>query len=264
VYSNNINAGVNTASASYSFTGDTNHTGSSDSKNFSIGRAPVTATAGSGSTTYDGATHAPSACAVAGLYKGGLVCANAPASVGPGVSTTTIVPNVSGDVLANFDITLANGTYAIGQASSTTVVSCPASVTYNAAPQTPCSATVTGAGGLSLTPTPAYTNNINAGVNAASASYTYAGDANHTGSTDTKDVHDQQSNTDGNGELGGRDVQRVDVARLRSRDRYRRGWSLARANARVLRRRNSCRGNPACNATARRRYLHRARVVRRK
>ena len=49
---------------------------------------------------------------------------------------------------------------------------------------TPCSVSVTGAGGLNLTPTPSYTNNINMGT--ATASYTYAGDANHTGSSDSK------------------------------------------------------------------------------
>ena len=43
---------------------------------------------------------------------------------------------------------------------------------------------MTGAGGLSLTPTASYNNNTDAGT--ASASYTYAGDANHTGSSDSK------------------------------------------------------------------------------
>ena len=57
-------------------------------------------------------------------------------------------------------------------------------MTYNGSAQAPCSATVTGAGGLSLTPTPSYSNNTNAGT--ATASYTYAGDTNHTGSSDSK------------------------------------------------------------------------------
>src|SRR5205807_281826 len=70
------------------------------------------------------------------------------------------------------------------QASSTTTVSCPASVPYTGAAQTPCTVSVTGAGGLSLTPTATYTNNTNAGT--ATASYTFAGDANHTGSSDSK------------------------------------------------------------------------------
>jgi hypothetical protein len=72
----------------------------------------------------------------------------------------------------------------IGQASSVTTVTCPASVTYTGSALEPCSATVTGAGGLSLTPTPSYSNNTNAGT--ATASYTYAGDANHTGSNDSE------------------------------------------------------------------------------
>src|SRR5207253_1802382 len=56
--------------------------------------------------------------------------------------------------------------------------------TYNGSAQTPCSVTVTGAGGLSLTPTPTYSNNTSAGT--ATASHTYAGDVNHTGSSDSK------------------------------------------------------------------------------
>src|SRR2546427_11548309 len=72
----------------------------------------------------------------------------------------------------------------IAQASSTTAVSCPAGpYTYTGAAQMPCSATVTGAS-LSLTPTPSYANNTDAGT--ASASYTFGGDANHTGSRDSK------------------------------------------------------------------------------
>src|SRR5262249_1171115 len=104
-YSNNTNAG--TASASASYAGDANHTGSSDSKNFTIDKA-----------------------------------------------------------------------------ASTTTVTCPASVTYNGSAQTPCTANVTGAGGLSQTLTVSYSNNTNAGTATANASY--AGDANHNGSNDSK------------------------------------------------------------------------------
>ena len=75
-------------------------------------------------------------------------------------------------------------TFTIGQASSTTVVTCPASVTYDGSPQTPCTVAVTGAGGLSLTPTASYSNNTAVGT--ATASYTFAGDANHSGSSDSK------------------------------------------------------------------------------
>ncbi len=75
------------------------------------------------------------------------------------------------------------GNFVISQASSATVVTCPASVVYNGSAQTPCSAAVTGAG-LSTTATVVYGNNTNVGTAAADASY--AGDTNHTGSTATQ------------------------------------------------------------------------------
>src|SRR5207302_5849675 len=104
-YGNNVGAG--TATASYTYAGDANHNGSSDSKNFTIDKA-----------------------------------------------------------------------------ASTTAVSCPTSVTYNGSAQTPCSVSVTGAGNLNLVQDAVYSDNTNAGT--ASASYTYPGDANHNGSSDSK------------------------------------------------------------------------------
>src|SRR5262249_211483 len=73
-YTNNVDVGTATASAS--FAGDANHTASSDSKTFQITKAPVTATAGSGSAQYDGLTKSPSACAVTGTCTGDLTCAD--------------------------------------------------------------------------------------------------------------------------------------------------------------------------------------------
>jgi hypothetical protein len=105
-YSNNTNAGI--ATASYTYAGDDNHTGSSDTKNFTIGKAS---------------------------------------------STTTV--------------TINGGPF-----------------TYNGSAQTPATVIVTGAGGLNTTPDADYLNNINAGT--ATGSYTYAGDANHDGSSDSK------------------------------------------------------------------------------
>ena len=60
----------------------------------------------------------------------------------------------------------------------------PAGRVYNGSPHTPCTVTVTGAGGLNRRRAPTYTNNTNAGT--ATASYTFAGDANHTGSSDRR------------------------------------------------------------------------------
>src|SRR5439155_1886 len=66
-----------------------------------------------------------------------------------------------------------------------TVVTCTgAPFTYTGVAQTPCSVSVTGAGGLNLTPGPDYSNNTNAGT--ATASYTYAATANYKTSSDSK------------------------------------------------------------------------------
>lgn len=181
-YTNNINAGAATASATYG--GDANHTASGDSKTFDINQAPVTITGGGGTAVYDGSVKTPSACVVTGAYKGDLTCANNPASVGPDVSTTVIVPVIAGTGLTNFDITSVNGSASITQATSSTVIACPASVVYNGAAQTPCTVAVTGAGDLSLTPTPTYSANTNVGT--VSVSYNFAGDGNHTASSDSK------------------------------------------------------------------------------
>ena len=75
----------------------------------------------------------------------------------------------------------ATGTFVITPAPSTTVVNCPASVTYSGFPQTPCTATVTGAGGLNQSVPVMYSHNTNAGTATAAASY--PGDGNHQGSS---------------------------------------------------------------------------------
>jgi hypothetical protein len=94
----------------------------------------------------------------------------------------------------NFTVSLSDGTneattigtLVVGKASSTTTVTITgAPFTYTGSAITPASVSVTGAGGLSLTPDPVYSNNINAGT--ANASYSYAGDANHEASSDSKD-----------------------------------------------------------------------------
>src|SRR5947208_9786609 len=80
----------------------------------------------------------------------------------------------------------------IEKADSSTVVSCPLSVVYNGSARTPCTVAVTGAGGLSLTPAQNYAHNTDAGT--ATASYTYGGDANHNGSSGSKDFTIEKAN----------------------------------------------------------------------
>lgn len=102
--------------AYWTFSGGTNYNDQNGSVDIVINKAPVTATAGSGSSTYDGAAHSPSACVVTGDYTGDLTCANDPASVGPNAGTYTISPVVNGTGLGNFEITSVNGSYTINKA----------------------------------------------------------------------------------------------------------------------------------------------------
>ena len=180
-YSNNTSAG--TATASYTFAGDDNHTGSSDSKDFTIEKASSTTTVScaAGPFTFDGTSQTP--CTVHVTGAGGLDLTPAASySNNVAAGTATASYTFAGD--ANHTGSSDSKHFTIDKASSTTVVTCPANVTYNGSAQTPCSVAVTGAGSLSLAPDAAYTNNANAGT--ATASYTYGGDANHTSSSDSK------------------------------------------------------------------------------
>ncbi|NCU03495.1 MAG: hypothetical protein GXC73_05860, partial [Chitinophagaceae bacterium] len=77
--------------------------------------------------------------------------------------------------------------------SVTTVTINGGSFTYTGSAITPATVSVTGAGGVILaTPTAVYNNNINAGT--ATASYNYAGDANHEQSSDSKNFTIDKAN----------------------------------------------------------------------
>src|ERR1051325_9999829 len=86
-----------------------------------------------------------------------------------------------GDV--NHDGSNNSANFAITKASSSVTVNCPASETYTGSAIEPCTASFSGAGGLSGTLTPTYMNNVNVGT--ATASATYGGDANHDGSNNS-------------------------------------------------------------------------------
>jgi hypothetical protein len=194
-YSNNMNAGTATASAS--FAGDNNHTGSNEAKTFTINKADSIVTVTGNTCTYN-----TNPCAATGSAKGVNGEDLTPVTVA--YTVVAAPPRSAGDLLASAPVDAGsyqaaarfagnanyNGkqsspaTITINKASSTTTVSCPASVTYNGVAQTPCTASVSGVGGLNQSLTVGYTNNLNAGT--ATASATFAGDANHTGSSDTK------------------------------------------------------------------------------
>src|SRR3989454_1588321 len=193
-YSGNTNAG--TATASYTFSGDANHTGSSDSKTFTIGQASSTTVVSfeAGPYTYRGSAFTAT---VAVTGAGGLSLTPAPSYSGDCTNVTGLngcTASYTWTPDANHTGSSDSKSITPTQATSTTTVSCPAGpYTYTGSAQTPCSATVTGVGGLSLTPTPSYGGNTNAGT--ATASHTVPGDANHTGSSDSKTFGIRQANS---------------------------------------------------------------------
>jgi hypothetical protein len=73
----------------------------------------------------------------------------------------------------------ASATFEISQAPSEVTLECPAEVWFTGSEIEPCSARVTGAGGLDEPVPVSYTNNIMPGT--ATATATYGGDWNHIG-----------------------------------------------------------------------------------
>ncbi|WP_347157062.1 MBG domain-containing protein, partial [Pontibacter chitinilyticus] len=181
-------AGINASTTAYVgavtafFSADASYSASSGSGDLTITPASATITVADLEKTYNGSSQGatvktePAGLAVNVTYAG-----------------STIVPTAAGTyavvaALNNSNYISSNGTgsLVIGKAATTTVVTLTAGpFTYTGSAITPASVTVTGAGSLSLTPDAAYADNINAGK--ASASYTYAGDANHMGSSDSKE-----------------------------------------------------------------------------
>lgn len=115
------------------------------------------------------------------LYNGS---ATVPTDAGTYAVTADFAPTDTASY--NSLVGASAGNFVINKASSTTAITCT-DVTYTGVAQTPCTVSVTGAGSLSLTPDPVYSNNTNAGT--AGASYTFAGDANHNGSSDSKNFN---------------------------------------------------------------------------
>jgi len=174
--------GAGSCQVTASQAGDSNNNAAANvTQSFNVLAAAVTATAGGGSSIYDGTPKSPSACVVSGAYTGDLTCTNTPALVGPDAGVTTILPGVIGSNLVNYTITPVSGTYTIAKAVSVTTVTCPVSVIYIGTAQIPCFANVTGGGGFTQSVTVAYTNNTMAGT--ATATANFAGNADNNASS---------------------------------------------------------------------------------
>jgi uncharacterized repeat protein (TIGR02543 family) len=191
-YTNNTNAGTATANASYAES--TNHLGSSATPvTFTIAKSAqsgltnptlsvtskafpytqvLTATADGGSTSGAvGITGVTNGSATGCAWDGTTLTATA-----SGTCVVTITK--AGD--ANYNAVTTTATFTFNKAASTTVITC-SNQTYTGSALTPCTAAVTGPGGLNTTATVTYTNNTNAGT--ATANATYAESANHLASS---------------------------------------------------------------------------------
>ncbi|HBB96988.1 MAG TPA: hypothetical protein DC054_16540, partial [Blastocatellia bacterium] len=166
---------VSGGTAHWTFAGNENYLPSSGDATITITKAPSTTTVTCpASQTYTGSAIEPCTASYsgAGVFSGSLtpIYAN---NINAGSATASA--SFGGD--ANHDGSTGNGGFTITKASSTTTVTCPASATYTGSAIEPCTASYSGAGGLSGSLMPIYANNINAG--SATATATYGGDANH-------------------------------------------------------------------------------------
>ncbi|NNM46849.1 PxKF domain-containing protein [Knoellia koreensis] len=174
------NAGEVGVTADYAGSGD--YLASSDSATFTIAKAPSTVSIDCAAATYTGSAQTPCSATVtgAGTFDSKATTLTYADNVNAG--TASVTATYGGD--RNHLGDTATGSFAIAKAPSSVAVTCPASVEFSGAAQTPCTARATGVGGLDVAVTDlAYANNTKAGT--ATVTATYAGDANHTGSTGT-------------------------------------------------------------------------------
>jgi len=170
--------------AHWTFSGGTNYSDQAGDVSISLSRASssVTVTCPATPVTYTGSPF--TVCSAKATGVGGLeqsLSVDYTDNVNAG--TAHAGASFAGDL--NHDGSNGTGSFTIAKASSSTIVTCsPSSVTYNGYAQTPCSANVTGAGGLSQALTVNYLNNTMAGT--ANAGANFGGDANHLGSNDSK------------------------------------------------------------------------------
>jgi hypothetical protein len=176
-YSSNMNVG--TASASSTYAGDSNHVSSFSSATFTITQATSSVTVSCpASEIYTSSALAP--CAASYLTSDGTsgsstVVYSSNINVGMAAASSTYI----GD--ANHQGNTNSANFSIVQATSSVTVTCPASESYTGSAITPCSASYLTSDGLNGSSAVTYTNNVNVGT--ATASSTYAGDANHAASS---------------------------------------------------------------------------------
>ncbi len=134
------------------------------------------------SVTYNGSAQTPCTATVTGT-GGFSQSLTVNYSNNTNVGTATASASFAGD--ATHDPSSDSETFEIAKATSSVVVTCAAGpFYYTGAAITPCGATYSTSDGLSGTLPVSYANNVNVGTATASASY--AGDANHEASSDSE------------------------------------------------------------------------------
>jgi hypothetical protein len=169
--------------ANWSFSGNTNYNSDSGTAAIVINKADTTTTVScdAGPFTYTGSAQTPCSASVSG--PGSLNQAVTPVTYTDNTNAGTATASATYAGTANYNGSSDSENFTIGKADTTTKVTCPTSVTYTGSAHTPCSASVSGAGGLNQSLTVNYTNNTNAGTATASASY--AGTTNYGASSDS-------------------------------------------------------------------------------
>lgn len=165
-YTANVHAGPVTVSASYA--GDSNHNGSDDSTSFVIAKASSSVTVTCTDVTYDGTAQTPCTATASGVAM-----ADVPVTVSytnnTDAGTATATASWIGD--ADHEGSSDTKTFTIAPAKTVTKLTCPASVVYAGEDRKPCSATVTGPGGLDHSVAVNYENNLLVGTATATAAY---------------------------------------------------------------------------------------------
>jgi MBG domain-containing protein len=176
-----LNAGTHTLSVQFTPNDTTNYNSASKTVSLTVNKVDATINVDGFSGPYDGNAHGATGSAT------GVSNENLSNLLNLGASFTN-VPGGTADWTfeGNTNYNSASGSVAIviNKADTKTTVSCDAGpFTYTGSAHTPCSASVTGPGGLNQSLMVTYTNNTNAGTATASASY--AGTTNYGASSDS-------------------------------------------------------------------------------
>src|SRR4029453_14773734 len=173
--------GAGSCTITASQAGDSNYNAAAAvPRSFTVAKAAATLALSNLSHTYDGSPKPATVTTTPSGLSGVTVTYDGHGAAPENAGSYAVVASLAN---ANYTASDASGTLVIAKAASTTSISCPATaLIYNGSARTPCTASVTGAGGLDETLTVTYTDNTNPGTAHASASF--AGDDNHTGSSD--------------------------------------------------------------------------------